>query len=179
MCVQKRTTQREPSGSRLSLTIKSSKSRTFVPFPNGWKPAQRLNPKTHGRERTKRRRKKRRKRRKRKRRKRRKRKKRRRKPGDIVFNIVAGKIVAFSVATYIGYLDSSTNWFMAPMHYQELTKPIDLSDNSVQSELARLSPKGSESCFTSEGKGKQGYLFILSDGLKDYLLSLVLLNNIK
>ena len=41
---------RLPSGSRLLLIMKSSKSRTLLPSPNGMKPLHRLNPSTHGRE---------------------------------------------------------------------------------------------------------------------------------
>ena len=49
---QKIKMNKEPNGRIVELTIKSSKSKTPVPAPNGWKFDQRLNPKIHGIEKT-------------------------------------------------------------------------------------------------------------------------------
>ena len=48
LLVQKRTKAREPSGSRLFETMKSSKSRMEEPSPRSWIFDQRLKPKTQG-----------------------------------------------------------------------------------------------------------------------------------
>lgn len=108
------------------------------------------------------------------------------KQGDVIFSVVDGKIVALSEANDKGYLDSTDN-FIAHINYNDLLTPIDLTIPSIMNVLASLSPVGSDSCFLSPeagkkpgsrkpkkpGAGKLGYLFKLSDELKDYLLDLI------